>query len=107
MREIETETQLRAVLRNGNAVLVCFHSTRSAYSRRTVKILAEIAEDFQMVEFYLLDADRENFLPLLAEFRVVGLPTISFFRAGVRGGCLIGERSEKALAILLESLLKP
>ena len=98
MTNIETEMELRAVISGAKIAAFCFHSTRSAYSRRMVARLLKAGLDFPAVEFHLVDADRETLLPLLLEFGVVALPTFLVFRSGVRAKFLVGEHGEKALA---------
>ena len=105
MTKIETEDQLQAVANGNRPAVVCFHSPRSAYSRRTVKLLEKLQHDFQTSDFWLLDADLDGFLPTLLGLGVVGLPTILVFRPGEGTDRLVGERSEKTLKALLADRL--
>jgi len=98
MTEIKTEIELRQAISGEKTAAICFHSPRSAYSRRMVARLATAERDFSNVDFHVVDADREAFLPLLLEFGVVGLPTLIIFRSGVRVKFLVGEHGEKAVA---------
>src|ERR1035438_6128443 len=98
MTDLKTETEFRSLVKGQQIAVVCFHSTRSAYSRRTVQILMAVERDLPAAEFCLADADQEAFLPLLGEFQVVGLPTILLFRSGTRAEYLVGERSQTSLA---------
>jgi hypothetical protein len=104
MTDFETEMEFRAVVNGKKIAVVCFHSTRSAYSRRTVQILTVAKRNFPAAEFCLVDADRLGLLSLLVEFKVVGLPTILVFRSGGQVESLVGERSEKVFLGFLEKL---
>jgi len=107
MNSLNTESELRAVIDGPNTTIICFHSTRSAYSRRLVQILAEIEGELSGAEICLVDADAAVFLPLLVEFDVVGLPTIQIFCNGTQVKKLVGERSRKSLLGILAKFVKP
>jgi len=106
MNIIKTESELRAVIGGEKTAIVCFHSTRSAYSRRTVKILSGVESKFAPAAFWLVDADVDAFMRLLWEFDVVALPTIVIFCRAFQARTLIGERSERSFVTILEKYLK-
>jgi thioredoxin-like negative regulator of GroEL len=85
--------------------LVCCHSTRSAYSRRTLQVLTELEPEFPAVTFCALDADPESAQPFLATYQVVALPTVIYFRRGQLTELFIGERSKKSWQKILNSVL--
>ncbi len=105
MTDLPTETDFRRAVSGHPLVLVCFHSRRSAYSRRTMKLLKELEADCSRVCFCALDADQDELVSLLLELRVVGLPTILIFRTGSPAEMLVGERSRKVFGSLLNSIL--
>jgi hypothetical protein len=76
--------------------VVCCHSTRSAYSRRTIQVLTELESEFPTVTFFALDADVVAALPFLQSHQVVALPTVIYFRQGQLTEFFVGERSLKS-----------
>ena len=104
MTELKTETEFRSVVNEQPGALVCFHSTRSAYSRRTIQVLSELAAEFPAVKFCAFDADPEPAQPLLAEQHVVALPTVIYFRHGQPSVCFVGERTNSSWQKILTSV---
>ena len=84
--------------------VVCFHSPRSTYSRRTVATLQEIAPQFPQVAFGLADADTHEFEQLANRCAIVALPTVVLFR-GQDTVMFLGERSATSWIKLLENWL--
>ena len=98
------ESELNDLLALPQAV-VCCHSTRSAYSRRTILVLTELEREFPAVKFHALDADPEPAQPFMATYQVVALPTVIYFRYGQLTEFFIGERSKKSWQKILNSVL--
>lgn len=86
------------------AALVCCHSTRSAYSRRTIQVLTELEPEFPAVQFCALDADPEAAQPCLALHHVVALPSVLYFRRGQLAEFFVGDRSKPSWQKILNSV---
>jgi thioredoxin-like negative regulator of GroEL len=106
MKTINNESELRAVTSDAKTAVICFHSPRSTYSRRTIEMLTEAERDFAPAQFYLVDGDADALAPVLRELKVVGLPTALIYRDGVHAKTLVGERSKKALSAMLAQCLQ-
>ena len=105
MITLQDEIEFEDLMETRPLVLVCFHSTRSAYSRRTMQHLHELEPEFLQLKFYTVDVDRIEFVLLVHRFAVVAIPTLILFGDGRRADFLVGERSQKTFSSLLNSFL--
>jgi thioredoxin-like negative regulator of GroEL len=107
MTAISNEAAFAKAIQSHRQVLVCFHSTRSAYSRRTLQCLRALEPDFPNLNIQLVDVDQIQFEPLMRRLVVVAVPTLMVLRDGQCIGLLVGERSQKVFGSLLNSILNP
>jgi len=106
MKNLTSKTQLLDTIDSDKTVVICFHTTRSAPSRRTMQLLTEAESQFPTAEFCKVDADADVFLPLLVDYDVVGLPTIAIFCDGHQAKTLVGDRGKKPLFKILGQYIK-
>ena len=105
MITLQDEIEFEDLIHSRPLVLVCFHSPRSAYSRRTMQCLHALEPEFPQWGFYSVDVDQIVFLLLTHRFAVVAIPTLILFRDCRRAGFMVGERSQKAFRSLLNAIL--
>lgn len=102
MEMIKDTEHFAAFIAANRLPVICFHSPYSAYSRRTVAILQQIAPQFSAAAFGLANVDGDCFQELIQRHAIVALPTVIAFRGRGNTVAFLGERSEKSWVKLLD-----
>jgi len=88
--------------------VVCFHSSFSAYSRRTLAALLEIEPLFPFIAFSRVDVDLADFGEVTNKLEIAGLPCVIAVARGHAGALVgratwMGERSAAKFYELIEA----
>jgi hypothetical protein len=106
MNIIKTKAELLNIIDDEMTAVVCFHAANSASSQLTVQMLAKIKSKFPKTDFYLVEANAPEILPLLLDFEIKEIPAIAVFCAGFQVKTLGSGETTKSLLRILGRYLK-
>jgi thioredoxin-like negative regulator of GroEL len=96
MNTLTEQNWNEVVLESPSPIFVIYHSTFTAYSRRSLALVLKLEPQFPTVRFGSVDVDRQHQLTQLHGIR--SIPAFAIYRHGLKRAFFVGERCEKRLA---------